>query len=341
MSPRRAFTLVELLVVAAIFSVLLGLALNGARPSLSSQVRQAAQSIASVLLATQSKALGSRVGAGVVLEPMVTGTTPTSVITISAADMLPLVTGACGLTPLTGAIATGTIWPDNAAPAELADAYRIQFFRLSPAQPPSAWFGYVSGSSGTTTATGTIVLRASNGQTALNTIWPASLAGGPLQARVSRYPSEGDTLYDLPKGVVIDLRYSGIGEDAATVWNEPSWVVSGTAVSGWGNLGGKGAVALTFDSVGGLDALMQRVLGPPTVRVDPPTHPVSPVYLLVALASDVVGNTSLANERSMWVVVHPQTGRVSVAANVAVVGTDAAALRAARANARAQVAIGK
>jgi hypothetical protein len=43
----------------------------------------------------------------------------------------------------------------------------------------------------------------------------------------------------------------------------------------------------------------------------------------------------------MWVVVHPQTGRVTVSSNVPQTGTDATALRDARAKARAQAAIGK
>jgi hypothetical protein len=49
----------------------------------------------------------------------------------------------------------------------------------------------------------------------------------------------------------------------------------------------------------------------------------------------------LATDKSLWVVVHPQTGRVSVSSNVAQSAKDAAALRAARAKAREGIAVGK
>jgi hypothetical protein len=70
-------------------------------------------------------------------------------------------------------------------------------------------------------------------------------------------------------------------------------------------------------------------------------HPLSPVYLFVAPLAVVGTGSSLASERAMWVVVHPQTGRVTVSSNVPQTGTGAAALRDARAKARAQAAIGK
>ena len=65
---RGAFTLVELLVVMAICAVLMTLVLTGARPSQRGQVKQAAQSLASVLLAAQSRALGKPAGAAIVME---------------------------------------------------------------------------------------------------------------------------------------------------------------------------------------------------------------------------------------------------------------------------------
>jgi|LakMenEpi03Aug12_release.lakeMendotaPanAssembly.Ray.scaffolds.fasta_scaffold232708_2 prepilin-type N-terminal cleavage/methylation domain-containing protein len=322
---RRGFTLVELLVVAGIFSMLFAMVLNGARPSASGQVRQAAQQIASVLLSVQSKALGNPAGAGVVLEPSTTTSGSAAVTTVSAAATLPWIIGSGSLTVLTATTARVTVTPDNADQADVAHGYKVQFFESAPAaQPATAWFAFVSG----TTGSGTASFRADAGQTAANTIWPQPVAGGALESRIARYPGVAESLYQFPKGVAIDLRYSGVGDDPATVW---------------GGLAGKGAIALTFDSIGGVDTVMQQVLAAAAVRIAgrEPVHPVSPVYLLVATQADVDADAALANERSMWIAVHPQTGRVSVAANVAQTAKDATALRAARAKARAQTLLGK
>ena len=70
-------------------------------------------------------------------------------------------------------------------------------------------------------------------------------------------------------------------------------------------------------------------------------HPLSPVYLLVAPRKEVEAGTALASDRAVWVVIHPQTGRVSVSSNVPQTSTNATALRDARAKARAQAVIGK
>ena len=65
---RTAFTLVELLVVTSIMAVFLGLVLSGAKPGTNGQIRQAAQSLVSVLTSAQSRALGNRAGSAVIFE---------------------------------------------------------------------------------------------------------------------------------------------------------------------------------------------------------------------------------------------------------------------------------
>lgn len=321
MNRRAGFTLVELLVVAGIFAMLFGLVLTGGKPSTSGQVRQAAQSIASVLLATQSKALGNPSGAGVILDP----SAAPMVTTVSAADMLPMITGACtnGMPPSNLAAATATvgIQPDNADAADLVNGYKIRFQeRDGPGvQPPTAWMSFASNDVG---------FRTGNGQRPQNTIWPKPVAGGSFSVWVARYPNEGETLYELPRTVGIDLRYSGVGD-------------GGTFDANWSNLSNRGAIAVTFDSVGEVDALMQQVLSPAASRTVQPLHPTSPVYLLVATRTDIEYDAALGTDKSLWVVVHPQTGRVSVSSNVAQTAKDAAALRAARAKAREGIAVGK
>ena len=108
-----------------------------------------------------------------------------------------------------------------------------------------------------------------------------------------------------------------------------------------GNLANKGALALSFDSVGEVDALMQQVLTTGTRPVQP-LEPREPVFFLFSTQADFDDSSlgPLASERSLWVVVHPQTGRVTISSNVPQTGTNAQALRDARASARAGASIG-
>jgi len=312
MNRRAAFTLIELLVVAGIFATLFGLVLAGVRPGAAGEVRRAAQSIVSAILAAQARALGNPAGAGLIFEPDGTA--------VSAADMLPLITGSCtsGMPPSDPSATTAsvTISPANASATDLANGYRIQFGRSAPGQAAAPWMGFSGGS--------TVSLRTANGQTAQNTIWPEPGPGG-LPVVIARYPAKGEMLVDLGRNVALDLGSSGIGDGAGFD-------------ATWSNLANKGPIGLTFDSVGGLDAVMQQLLGAGTATV---THPLSPVYLLVAPRREVEAGTALASQQALWVVIHPQTGRVSVSSNVPQTGTDADSLRAARAKARAQAVIGK
>lgn len=317
MNRRSGFTLVELLVVAGIFAALFGLVLNGFRPSASGQVRRAAQSIVSAILAAQSRAIGNPAGAGLILDPEGAAR---AVAAVSSADMLPLIMGTCtgGMPPSNRSATTAsvTISPSNAASGDLASGYRIQFGRWAPGQAAAPWMAFSGGS--------TVSFRTANGQTSQNTIWPEPSPAG-LPVVIARYPAKGELLVDLTKTVAVDLGFSGIGDGTSF---DPTW----------STLSSKGAIGVTFDSVGGLDAAMQQLLGAGTAAA---THPLSPVYLLVAPRRDVEAGTALASEQALWVVIHPQTGRVSVSSNVPQTGTDATALRAARAKARAQAVIGK
>lgn len=327
MSRRQGFTLVELLVVAGIFVMLFGMVLTMSRPNQASAMRRGAAGLASVLVATQSNALGNPVGAGVILDPFVTetGTTP-MVTTASAADMLPFITGLCtGVPPQNRNVTwtTGTLSPHNADPAtDLNNAYKIQFWR-DLGQPMSPWFGVQM--SGTV---GVIRFRAADGQASQNTIWPDFGPGAAPNVLIARYPNEGETLLDLPKNVAIDLRFSGVGD----------------GTSAWNGLAGKSAIGITYDSLGGVDAVMQSLGSGSATAI----HPLEPVYLLVNSVDWINQSISLpaqypplGNQHALWVVLHPQTGRVSVSSNVVRTGTDASAVRAARANARAQVAVGR
>ena len=324
----RGFTLVELLVVVSIMASLFGLIVVGMRPSVGGELRRAAQQFASVLLAAQSRGIGDLKGAAVVLEldtrpeaqggPKVAGT---QCIAIYGGDKPPFVVGTVttGMPPANAAATSTTVQITPTNGGDLQQGYRVQFFgsEPDPVLPASGWFGFQP--------PGAVSLRADDGQSIANTPWPTPV-GGQLRARVACYPVKGPLAVAFAKTVGIDLRYSGTGDDPSSDWG---------GLASQGDLGGD--LAVSFDSVGTLDALMRDV-GNSTAAS---RQPIEPAYFLVAARVDINGDTALGSDRSLWVAIQPQTGRVTTSANVAQSGKDRTAVRAARANARAALAIGK
>lgn len=337
----RGFTIVELLVVVSIMASLFGLIVVGMRPSVGGELRRAAQQFASVLLAAQSRGLGDPKGAAVVLEldtrpeaeggPKVAGT---QCISIFTGDQPPFAVGtATGMPPAVGATsASVAIAVTNGG--DLQQGYRVQFYGSDPdpVVPASAWFGFQP--------PGTVSLRADDSQSIANTAWPTPV-GGQLKVRVACYPGKGPLAVAFPKTVGIDLRYSGTGDDPTTAWGGLAYEPKpNLTVADWGN------PAISFDSVGTVDALMERLGGkPPAASPNEPAaasrQPVEPVYFLVAARADIDEDKALASDRSLWVAIQPQTGRVTTSANVPQSGKDRVAVRAARANARAALGTGK
>ncbi|MBU6309503.1 MAG: hypothetical protein KJS77_07145, partial [Planctomycetes bacterium] len=116
-----------------------------------------------------------------------------------------------------------------------------------------------------------------------------------------------------------------------------------STVANWGSLANRGAIAVGFDQVGSVDALMQNVLpSAGTLRTVQPMSPYEEIYFLVTSLKDILDPTvnTLASDKAIWVVVHPKSGRVTVSANVPQQADDAAALRAARENARRGIVLG-
>jgi len=359
MTPRArrpsAFTLIELLVVASIMLLMFGLVLTGARPSPRGQIRQAAQSLASLLMSAQSQALGNAAGAGLVLQSgTVAGLPATMGTTAAAAALPPFLTGTTGpgfppSNPRVSGTAV-TLIPLNGDADEVQHGYKIRFGGAVatggayPFQPPTAWMSLIAPPASGGVCTGTVLLRygVSTSGSNVASVWPeptknASGGNNPLDFQIARYPVIAESLLDMPKTVAVDLRYSGVGEETATIWT------TGTFVSGWGNLADKGSIAIVFDSVGGVDAVMQNIEGPASRRSQPPIDPVEPIYLFVTARSEIDEPTfgALSSPQAMWVAIHPQTGRVTTAPNVPQTGVDAIALRAARAKARAAAISGK
>lgn len=314
-----AFTLVELLVVVSIMASLFGLMLAGTRPNIGATTRRAAQQFASVLLAAQSRAIGNPQGASVILGPdnascreVFSGDRPPMVLAIVNSGMPPEAPVAL--------FATVELSPTNGG--DLSLGYRINFHgNEDVVLPESPWFAFEPAS--------TVRFRGTDGQSAYNTVWPSAANGNVLHASISCYPARGGQLMEFPKGVGIDLRYSGTGDDPTTTW---------------GGLSAAGEIGLSFDMVGTVDALMRNLATAlPAVR-----QPVEPIYFLIAPMTDIAANEALASDRAFWVAVQPQTGRVTVSSNLPqVIPADATPavvverVRAARASARAATAIGK
>lgn len=325
--PRPAFTLTELLVVMTITASLMGLVVASSRPSrgTSDDIRRGAQQLASILLHSQSISLGSPTGAAVIIE-----SSGSCGETITHARRYPFIEGRVnsGMPPANPGFTTGTVslTVENDSTASLIHGYRIRFLeRTANTQgPPSDWFSF----SCTTPPTAVVRHRTENGQTPQTTLWPAVAVGGTLSFQVARYPIPTGIADILPKGVVVDLRHSGYGDPSVT---------------GWASLAGRGAIAIGFDAVGAMDTLMQNVLpSNGSLRTVQPLSPAEDVYLFVTSRSDVEDPTvnALSSANAMWVVIHPKTGRVTISANVPQQTADAAALQAARANARRGLTIG-
>ena len=323
-SSRRGFTLPELLTVSAILASLLGLMVAGSRSSrgTSGDIRRGAQQLASMLLASQSLSLGSPTGAAVIID----SDGPLGQV-MSHARRYPYIEGRVGtLTAASATARTASLVTLNDDSGTLVHGYRIRFMEHTAGAegPPSDWFSFAC----TAPPNAVVQLRAESGQTVQNTVWPVPPASGELYFQVARYPIPTGISETLPKGVAIDLRYSGSLD---------------SSMANWGSLSNRGAVAVGFDQVGAVDALMQNVLpSSGTLRTVQPMSPYEDVYFLVTSVKEILDTTvnTLASDKAIWVVVHPKSGRVSVSENVPQQASDAVALRAAREKARRGIMLG-
>ena len=91
------------------------------------------------------------------------------------------------------------------------------------------------------------------------------------------------------------------------------------------------------DGAGVIDAVMQNVLA--TTKSVQPVVPAAPLYLLIASLSDIQSNESLQKEYSLWLVLAPNTGRITIASNVIQNGTAEVDVINARAKARQSIAV--
>lgn len=318
---RGGMTLVELLVVTGLIGALLALTVVGVRGGRQQQKRTA-EDLASLLASAQGRSLGVPEGAAVILDPSGTGG---GIFCTNGfdAEMLPLIDASVtGLPPSDPAstTASATVTPLNGD--DVNRAYRIIVAARNAAAvaPPTAWLRFQP--------PGTISFRGA--QTSANTVWPRPPAGGPLNALLAQYPAKSSAVAEFDPSTAVDLRFSGVGDDRT----QP-----------YGRLDGRGAIAVVFDRAGRVAELMDQVPAPGAAVASAAQQPLVPgtaIYFLIAARSEVAaGANTLASAESVWVALAPQTGRVFVASNEPQSGTDAAALRAARARARRGIEVGK
>ena len=302
---QPAFTLVELLVVASIMAMLFGLILSvGRGGGEKSSVRRAAQEFASMLLAAQSRALGRPEGAAVIVEAEA-GQPRLGTVLHDAAGLPPVVVGVAG----DGAL-------DN-NPA-LSEGYKVRF-RMTAGDgfaTVSPWLSLRKSQ-----AEWRAQRREAVGQTVANTLHVPPAAD---EAVVARYPALGLKPVKLSKKIAIDLQHSGVGDDP-------------TAAHKHGRFQGYAPVAVVFDQTGRVAEVIQQV----GTAGGPPVDPIVPAEIIYCLFSDreaIDQNTSLSSEKSVWVAVNPQSGRINVSSNEPSAN---GSLVDARSKARRAVAIGK
>jgi prepilin-type N-terminal cleavage/methylation domain-containing protein len=190
---QRGFTLIELLVVVAIMGVFMGLVAISNRPSRKTQLRQAAQSVASLVIATQSNALESDVGSALwISDDGIYDANPQQNDRLTLASVSNVQATTCQLNGLT-------------VPS---DACRVRFVsNTSDTQPPSPWFDI--------NVNTRIASFQTPAQTQYNTIWPARFYSNPVapqcDAEFDLEPLRAGLAYQWPKLAKIDWRYSGVG----------------------------------------------------------------------------------------------------------------------------------
>jgi hypothetical protein len=297
---RTAFTLVELLVVASLMAMLFGLVLSVGRGGGKSGARRAAQEFASLLLAAQSRALGKPEGAAVIVEA--DGEEPRLGTVLHDGVGLPPV--------VVGVNENGQLQQSP----QLAEGYKLRFRMAAGA-------GFATISPWLSLRNSQAQRRESVGQTVANTIAAPPAAE---EAEVVRYPVMGPKPIKLSNQVAIDLQHSGVGDVP-------------TAAHGHGRFQGQSPIAVVFDQTGRVAEVIQQV----GTGGGPPIDPIVPsevIYFLFADREAIRQNTSLASDKTYWVAVNPQTGRINVSSNEPVSGND---LVTARSKARRAIAVGK
>jgi len=283
-------TLVELLVVVAILGLLSVVVLpNLANPGDARKAREAARSVSGFIANIQSRAIGSRGGAGLWLEPLPnpvsdsTGAQHFVVIDLFAAQIPEPYAGEAiestvKVTP--NGLSANLSFQNGFQPTEsLLQSQNLAIrFTNSPA---SFRLSAVNVGAGTAVAT----MDASRNQTPYNTPWPIADVNGigyELFLPATKDPAASFTLGD---GMAIDLTWTQLGSLGPPTTNQPSQVI--------------------YDS-SGRPSNVVRNAGQSEPLVDP-------VCFLVAPLEMIQQNPCFTKPGAYWVAVDPRGGAPRVA----------------------------
>lgn len=320
-ASNKGFTLVELLVVTGLMAGILGLVLAGFRPNEESQIRQAAETLASAIRHTQTRAMQSPQGAALII---LTGTA-VSTSTLWEGDVLPPIVGSGTFTPngggMFGALTSST---SNMVTADgLGGGYQISF-SMGVSGPWGPSFGFVGSATG-----GTVELQRELGQTPATTVLPNN---GFVWYQAVQRPLKASVV-PFPKLAVIDTRWSSVGHD---IDSNASFVTSAVStgtlaipslVSPYANsllsfaqaMGGVTEVALCFDRTGGLSSVVTLPAAGMPSKSNAPIKPTSPIYFLISGASAMASATTaldvVRSASPIWVAIDPTSGAVQIGKN--------------------------
>lgn len=319
---RRGLSLIELLVVVAIFGIIAVAVLpNIAATTESRRSREAARMLTSFIAKAQARALGRREWSGFML--VATGSTSFSagelfladVPAVYRGDTVPALLSISGTTSGSIRIATGTNSQLTLSGSLGAGVRQNDLIRFDGRNP---WYEVAANATTGTSVTFRIrgiltgaAKTTSNaegaGQKEHNTPWPA--AGLPVPFEILRQPVSSGSPFSLPDGRVIDLYWSGYGPPQVG-----SYMPLQTGTTGFATAGA--ASAVLYDGTGRLRQI-QVSLGSTLNRLTV----TGPVFLLLGRAdragraynasgggSDDSLGANWQYPDSYWIGIDPFTG---------------------------------
>ena len=278
-------TLVELLVVVAILGLLSVVVLpNLSNPGNARKAREAARAVSGFIANVQSRAIGTRGGSGLWLEPLPNAITDSAglphvvVIDLFSAQIPePYAGEALNSTVLVtpvGASANLTFQNRFQLPANLASLPNMAIRFAN--SPTSFRLGSVNVNAGSGVAT----MDTSRNQTAYNTPWPVADVNGISYEVFLPATKEPSVSLTLGNGMAIDLSWTQLGSSGPPSSTQPSQVL--------------------YDSSGRPSSVVR------SLRQSEPM--VDPVCLLVAPLEMIQDGTCFTKPGAYWVAIHPRGG---------------------------------
>jgi type II secretory pathway pseudopilin PulG len=285
-------TLVELLVVVAILGLLSVVVLpNLSNPGDARKAREAARSVSGFFANVQSRAIGTRGGAGLWLEPLPKLITDSlGVDHVVAIDLF----AAQVPEPYAGeALNSAVIVTPAASGTAAAVAFQNGFLLPPPLTTSSNMMIRFSGSPAVfrlpsvSGASGTATMNAARNQTPYNTPWPVTTTMGVAYEVFPAALRDSSISYTLGDGMAVDLT--------------------------WTQLGSSGAWGFTPTSSAPLQAsqVLYDAAGRPSdvVRSGGLSEPVvDPICLLVAPLEMIQEGTCFTKPGAYWVAIDPRGG---------------------------------